>query len=112
VNGVYLIALGVTLATETLGAVALALAARRSPWRWAVACVAVNLASHPLFWLGLPLLPLSPRPRMALAEGLVVVAEGLAYRRALGLPAAKALGLSLLLNAASFVAGSLAWRLL
>lgn len=109
---VYPLALGITLASETLGAVTLALALRRPAARWAVLCVAVNLLSHPVFWLGLPHLPLAPRPRMVVAEGLVVLFEGLAYSRALPLALPAALGASLLLNAFSFVAGSLLWRIL
>lgn len=71
--------------------------------RLAALALAVNLITHPIFWFGVPHLPLAYGSRLLLAELLVVVVEGAAYA---GLGRVRPVVLAFALSAA---ANALTW---
>jgi hypothetical protein len=106
------IAWGLTLVLETAGVTGLWPAVRVPPVRlrralWTV--LAVNMLTHPLFWLALRRLA-HPGPTAVLAaEAIVTTVEAACYAWLLPLPPARAFGLSLVLNLLSWMAGILLW---
>jgi hypothetical protein len=69
--------------------------------------LAAQLATHPLVWLGMAVLPGSVIVRLSAVELFAVLAEAAIYARYLGLPGRVALALSAAANAASLLA--LSW---
>jgi hypothetical protein len=95
-----------TLAVET--PIAWLLLRRLEPvqWRLLLKIFFANLATHPLVWYAFPQLPLGRRWTLAMAELFAVVAEAFFYLAVIPkLRLWRALGISLLLNLASFGAG-------
>ena len=104
------VALACTLTVEAAGMALLArplgAASRR---RAALLALGVNLVVHPLFWWGHTRLSGTGQAGLLGAEAIVVAVEGLCY--AVGLPLAwrRSLGLSLILNLASYSTGLALW---
>jgi hypothetical protein len=104
----YLLALAVTLALE---APIVALGYRGSisstgVRRWGVAFLSVNLFTHGLLWMAQP----RGLPRLAGAEGMIVLVEAALYARLFGGGGRRAFLVSLAANALSLGAGLLLWR--
>ncbi len=110
---IHLIALLITLGIEGGGMALLAwlLPGWRPHWQRAVLlALALNLASHTIFWYALPHIPLPPADAVPLAELFVMVAEGAVYATTVARPPWSGWMISLLLNWASWVLGSYVWR--
>jgi hypothetical protein len=106
-------ALLATLAIEGIGMGLLALALRgwRLHWLRAVGlCLALNLASHTIFWLALPHVPLNGPEAVVLGETVVILGEGAVYALAVAHPRWTGWPVSLALNWASWVLSSYLWR--
>jgi hypothetical protein len=106
-------ALLATLAIEGIGMglLALALPSWRPHWRRAVGlCLALNLASHTLFWLALPHVPLRGPEAVALGETVVILGEGAVYALTVAFPRWTGWPVSLALNWASWVLSGYLWR--
>jgi hypothetical protein len=69
--------------------------------------LAAQLATHPLVWLGMAVLPGSVIVRLSAVERFAVLVEAAIYARYLGVPGRVALALSAVANAASLLA--LSW---
>lgn len=69
--------------------------------------LAAQLATHPLVWLGMAVLPGSVIVRLSAVELFAVLVEAAIYARYLGLPGRVAVALSAAANAASLLA--LSW---
>lgn len=83
----------------------------RPKWAQAVGlALALNLVSHTVFWYTLPMLPLTPEAAIALAEGVVIAAEGAVYAATVARPAWSGWAVSFALNYASWVLSSYVWR--
>jgi hypothetical protein len=108
-------ALAITLLAEGGGMLVCSLAIpsqRARATRNVATAIVLNLVSHTVFWLGLPLLPLEGTTRLYVAELIVVAAEAAAYQKLLSLPPTRVLALSGLLNLSSFALGILCWTVL
>ena len=101
----------VTVAIELLVAIPL-LRGQASLARRAAAVVVANLASHPIVWFVLPRM-ISPRASMiATAETWAIASETVVYALVFpGLPRLRAVGVSAVANAVSFLAGVVLTRL-
>jgi len=100
-----------TLLVETAG---MALLTPRPARVRAVAyTLGVNLVVHPLFWLGhARLLAGTGQVGLLGAEAVVVLVEGCCYMAGLGWSWRRGLGVSFLLNLASYSIGLALWALL
>ena len=104
----YLLALGATLASEA-PLVWWLLHRRAAAGRLALAFLAGNLFTHGLLWTLWPTLPGSYGVRLVVAEGAVVLVEGLIYGGLAGAGWRRGLATSLVANAASTVFGLVMW---
>jgi hypothetical protein len=105
-EGLWLRAFALTVAVELAIAVPLLRGAEPSLGRRALAVVVANLASHPVVWFVLWRVIASPAARTPVAEAWAVASETVVF--ALVFPAmsrARALGVSAVANAASFLVG-------
>ena len=112
---IHLLALSATVAVEMGGMGLWAWLASMPLLRAITSACLVNLLVHTLFWYAQPLfagelLGIEWPFGLYLAELLVVVGEGALYRRLLTLHSYTPWLLSLLLNAASFMAGLWLWQ--
>ena len=110
---IQLAALLVTLGIEGGGMALLAalLPGWRPQWRRAVIlALALNLASHTVFWVALPLLPLPPESALPVGEWIVIAVEGAVYALTVARPRWSGWAVSVLLNYASWVLSSYLWR--
>ena len=108
------LALLLSILIEAAVAAGLVAALRWAPaWRAALAAAAGTLVTHWAVWAGMPPLTAAIGYWWALpvVEGLVVLAETLAYRLVARLSWPRALLVSFLANAASTAAGLLIWWL-
>jgi hypothetical protein len=106
------IAWGLTLVLETAGGAALWPVVGVPPARlrralWTV--LAVNMLTHPLFWLALRRLAQPGSTAVLAAEAIVTTVEAALYAWLLPLPPVRAFGLSLVLNLLSWIGGVLLW---
>jgi hypothetical protein len=111
----HLVALCVTLAVEcacTGLAVWTMRRGRSFVWRTMGLALAVNLASHTLFWTSYPWLAARGGVGLLGVEALFTLAEALAYWRACPLPFSQASLVALVANLASFLAGGIVFALL
>jgi len=69
--------------------------------------LAAQLATHPIVWLAMSVLPGAVIVRLAVVEAWAVLVEAAIYARWLGLPGRVALALSAAANAASLLVVSL-----
>jgi len=109
---IHIIALGVTLLSESCGAMIVA----RFTGRWrqnikAVASVvlAVNLVTHTIFWYILPMLPGEASLRLLTSELVIVIIEGIAYAYCLQCSLWRSWVFSGFLNWVSYTIGVLIW---
>jgi hypothetical protein len=106
-------AFGLTLAVESVAAVALAPAYRIAPWRAVLSAVLGSSLTHPLLWYSFyrvyDVLGVYTTPSL---EMLVILAEAPFYRVIATAEWEEALLLSVLINAASWAAGELIYALL
>ncbi|MGH7298582.1 MAG: hypothetical protein ACRELB_26820 [Polyangiaceae bacterium] len=101
-----------TVAIELAVAVPLLRGTEPSRARRVAAVVLCNLASHPLVWFFFPRLLPSRATFIPVAEGWAIGSEALIYLLVFpGMPRARALGVSGVANAASFLVGVLLQRL-
>ncbi len=108
-NGLYLVALAITLVVEV--PIVLAIYRRVAPlWRVAGVALAVNLLTHGLLWTLFRHLPGAYGVRVAYTEVVVVAIEAVAYRVFVGGTWARAVIASLVANAASTAASLAVWR--
>lgn len=85
----------------------------RPYWRRAVGvALALNLVTHTVFWYSLPLVALEPQRALPLAEAVVMAVEGAVYAATIARPAWSGWPVAVVLNYASWVLGSLMWRIL
>lgn len=109
----YATALALTLFSEA-GGMLLFLVLRRRYWadrrRFLALVLGINLITHPLFWFSFPLIPLAFAMKLYLAEIVVALIEGIAYRQALRLRWTEALLLGLALNLFSIIIGLVYWQ--
>jgi hypothetical protein len=70
--------------------------------------LAAQLATHPLVWIGMAVLPGAQLGRLAVVELGAAAVEAAIYRRWLRLPMGEAIAVSALANAASLLVGALA----
>lgn len=102
----WLHAFALTLLVESLAATPLLAPAERSLARRLALVLFANLASHPLAYLGLPLLELPRAALLVVMETWAVASEAAFYRVARpALPWTRALATSALANGLSFGAG-------
>ncbi len=69
----------------------------------------MNVVTHTVFWYTLPLLPVHGLGALCGYEMVIIFVEGLIYAAVCDLPPAVALVLSLGLNLASYMLGTLVW---
>lgn len=113
-SAAHLVALVVTLLVEGTGmAVLLRVwgSSRAQVQRCVFVCLGLNLLTHTIFWIAYPLVPLEATLRLWGFEILIVIVEGLIYHRVCPLSLPRAMGISLLLNLASFWLGNYLWQL-
>ena len=105
-------AFGLTLAVESIAALALAPSFQISRGRAVLSAVLSSAVTHPLLWLSFykvyPLLGVATTP---ILEGFVILAEAPFYRFVARARWLEALLLSVLINAASWAAGELIYAL-
>ena len=99
-----------TLAIELPVAIGLATGLRWAPGsvlRLAASALAASALTHPILWIVDPLLgPAIATPvRWGLLESAIALVEAAVYRAGAGLPARRALAVSIAANAASFAVG-------
>jgi hypothetical protein len=105
-EGLWLRAFALTVAVELAVAVPLLRGAEPSLGRRALAVALANLASHPVLWFVLWRVIASPGLRTPLAEAWAVASEAVVFALVFpALPRARALGVSAVANAASFLVG-------
>lgn len=107
-EGLWLRAFALTVAVELAIAVPLlrSAAADASLGRRVLAVLVANLASHPVVWFVLWRVLASPAARTPLAEAWAVASEAVVFSLVFpAMPRARALGVSAVANAASFLVG-------
>ncbi|MBI1212938.1 MAG: hypothetical protein GC190_15860 [Alphaproteobacteria bacterium] len=106
-------AFGLTLAVESVAAVALAPVFRISRGRAVLSAVLGSSLTHPLLWYSFyKVYPLTGSLTTPVLEAFVILGEAPFYRVIAKAPWVEALLLSLLINAASWAAGELIYALL
>jgi hypothetical protein len=109
---VQLLALAITLLTESCGAAGVAVSSSqlRRPLAQIVKLILlVNLVTHSIFWYTLPLLPGEATVRLFAYEIAITLVEGMIYQRLLRYRFWQGLLVSGLLNALSYSFGGFVW---
>jgi hypothetical protein len=105
-EGLWLRAFALTVAVELAITVPLLRGAEASLGRRTVAVIVANLASHPVVWFVLWRVIASPAVRTPVAEAWAVASEAVVFSLVFPtLPRSRALGVSAIANAASFLLG-------
>ncbi len=111
-EGLWLRAFALTVAIELAVAVPLLRAGDDSRARRVLAVIVANLASHPIVWFVIARVVTSRAAMIPVAEAWAVASEAVVFALVFpALPRVRALGVSAVANAASFLAGALAAHL-